>query len=286
MAEETTSSEADNKTDLAEDFIDVVDDIDEKQENDPSKVEEPIIHQERRLEDVRRVRDEAESLRKEICQLRIRLEEVEEESKFHAAKANELTELLMNVNSSSGNSGIDTTILRQSEELARKHCEIDNLEKKITKLKTEKSMLEIERDAAKKETAKLSSVVRSLQTYSESGSHIGDDDDDGDDDDSEESEEVVLTPETALDLTLGNLKEHIEMLEDGLQASSSLNSHLKRDVQINETKISILKDLFQEMDAEDREKYDDFIKKFEKSNIINANDETDNDSKIDEEKKK
>jgi len=271
MAVETTCSEANNNTDLVEDFVDVVEETDDQQQRELSKIEEPIIHQERRLEDVRRVRDEAESLRKEICQLRIRLESVEEESKFHAAKANELTELLMNVNSSSGNSGIDSTILRQSEELARKFCQIGTLEKKITKLKTEKSMMEIERDNAKKDTAKLSSVVRSLQTYSESGSHMDDDndDDDEDGDDSEESEEVVLTPETALDLTLGNLKEHIEMLEDGLQASSTLNSDLQKAGKIKEYKISILEQLFYEMNADGRDVYDDLVKKFEKSNSSN-----------------
>lgn len=271
MAEETTCSEANNNTDLVEDFVDVVEETDDQQQRELSKIEEPIIHQERRLEDVRRVRDEAESLRKEICQLRIRLESVEEESKFHAAKANDLTELLMNVNSSSGNSGIDSTILRQSEELARKFCQIGTLEKKITKLKTEKSMMEIERDNAKKDTAKLSSVVRSLQTYSESGSHMDDDndDDDEDGDDSEESEEVVLTPETALDLTLGNLKEHIEMLEDGLQASSTLNSDLQKAGKIKEYKISILEQLFYEMNADGRDVYDDLVKKFEESNSSN-----------------
>lgn len=248
--------------------------------------EESIFHQERRLEDVRRVRDEAESLRKEICQLRIRLEEVEEESKFHAAKANELTELLMNVHSSSGNSGIDATILKQSEELARKSCQIETLERKITKIKTEKAMLEIERDDAKKESVKLSSVVRSLQTYSESGSHMGDDDDDDNDndDDSEESEEVVLTPETALDLTLGNLKEHIEMLEDGLQASTTLNSDLKNDNKIKEAKIGILEELFQELNSNGRVLYDDFVSKVETRSRESAEDKEENDSKKDEEK--
>jgi len=50
----------------------------------------------RSIEDVCRVaRDEADGLRKEVCELRLRLEEVEEESKFHAAKANELTDILL-----------------------------------------------------------------------------------------------------------------------------------------------------------------------------------------------
>lgn len=218
-------------------------------------------HQERRLEDVRRVRDEAESLRQEICKLRSRLEEVEEESKFHAAKANELTELLMNSNSCKGNSGIDDTILAQSDELAKRSRRIEKLEKKITKLTTEKAMLEIERDNAKIETAELSVVVRSLQNVTtismDKKESDSDADEDGDDDDeSEESEEIVLTPETALDLTLSNLKEHIEMLEDGLQTSSSVNSTQKKEIAalemdnlLQNTKIELLEELFRELNA-------------------------------------
>ena len=218
--------------------------------------------QERRLEDVCRVRDEAQSLRQEICKLRSRLEEVEEESKFHAAKANELTELLMNGKSCKGNSGIDDTILAQSNELAKRARRIERLEKTVTKLTTEKSMLEIERDNAKKETAELSVVVRSLQNVTTSSIDKNksysdaDDDDDDDDDESEASEEVVLTPETALDLTLSNLKEHIEMLEDGLQTSSTLNSTQKREIAalemdnlLQKTKIGLLEELFRELNA-------------------------------------
>ena len=221
-----------------------------------------LEQQERRLEDVRRVRDEAESLRQEICQLRIRLEEVEEESKFHAAKANELTELLLNSHSVNGNSGIDGTILKQSETLAKRACQIEKLEKKIISLKTEKAMVEIERDDAKKETASLSVVVRSLQNVAKSSvdSDIEEgNEDDVDDDESEDSEEVVLTPETALDLTLGNLKEHIEMLEDGLQASSSLNSDqkkaintLEKDNELAQAKIEMLEELFRNLNDNDR----------------------------------
>lgn len=225
--------------------------------------------QERRLEDVRRVRDEAESLRHEICNLRTRLEEVEEESKFHAAKANELQELLMNSHSTSGNSGIDATILKQADELAKKTCQIEALEKKITEITIQKTMLEVERDEAKKESLELSHVVRSLQNVTKSSmerslrSRDKSDDDDSSssesedsDDESEDSEEIVLTPESALDLTLGNLKEHIEMLEDGLQASSTLNTeqkkninHLENDIKAQQAQISMLEGLFRELNA-------------------------------------
>ena len=218
---------------------------------------DPEQQQERRMSAMSRVRDEADGLRQEICQLRIRLEEVEEESKFHAAKANELQELLMKSNE---NDDIDETLLKQSEELAKKDCQIEALEKKITELMTEKALLELERDDAKKEMAEMSNVVRSLQKVAtpDCSSHDGDDEDDSDDE-SEDSEEIVLTPETALDLTLGNLKEHIEMLEDGLQASSSLNSNQKKaihtleaDIKAQQAQIGMLEELFRELNAADR----------------------------------
>lgn len=212
-----------------------------------------------RMENVRRVRDEADSLRQEICQLRIRLEEVEEESKFHAAKANELTELLMNSNN--GN-GVDETALKQSEALAKKDCQIESLEKKITKLETEKALLGVERDNAKKEMVEMSKVVRSLQNVakgSPDNSYHEYDDEEDDEDDESEDEAVVLTPDTALDLTLGNLKDHIEMLEDGLQASSNLNStqknaisSLQQDIKAQQAQIGMLEALFKDLNAADR----------------------------------
>lgn len=238
-------------------------------------------HQEKRLEDVRRVRDEAEGLRREICQLRIRLEEVEGESKFNAAKANELTELLCNSNSGASHD----LVLQQSEELAKRACQIESLEKKITNSTTEKALLEIERDKAKKETVQLSSVVRSLQNVTtlsmdhkdgendtEGGNGNADDDDDSDD------EEIVLTPETALDLTLGNLKDHIEMLEDGLQGSSHLNAiqkqkidALEKDNQLNQVKIGTLEELFRELNVNDRDFYEKRAVETDKNNKDNKN---------------
>eukprot|EP00536_Pseudo-nitzschia_multiseries_P015737 jgi/Psemu1/292179/fgenesh1_pg.942_\ len=259
------------------------------------RVQPPPPSQEQRLENVRRVRDEAEGLRQEICQLRIRMEEVEEESKFHAAKANELTELLLHSNSNCHGHGHSNQAnaeelslsLQQSEVLAQRACQIETLEKKITSLTTEKALLEIERDKAKKETADLSSVVRSLQSVTtlsmdnnKAGGGDGDDDDDGDSDDEsdDEEEEIILTPETALDLTLGNLKEHIEMLEDGLQTSSQLNatqkqkiSALEKDNHLNEVKIGMLEELFRELNVNDREFYEARAVETDKNNEGNKN---------------
>jgi len=240
-------------------------------------------HQEKRLEDVRRVRDEAEGLRREICQLRIRLEEVEGDSKFNAAKANELTELLTNSNSAASHD----LVLQQSEELAKRACQIESLERKITNSTTEKALLEIERDKAKKETAELSSVVRSLQSVTTLSIDHKDDcnddnDEDGngnaDDDDDSDEEEIVLTPETALDLTLGNLKDHIEMLEDGLQGSSHLNAiqkqkidALEKDNQLNQVKIGTLEELFRELNVNDRDFYEKRAVENDKNNKDNKN---------------
>ncbi len=242
------------------DTIDVIDVASsEEKTHDPLPQQNPPkaeLKQERRMENVRRVRDEADSLRQEICQLRIRLEEVEEESKFHAAKANELTELLMNCNN--GN-GVDETALKQSESLAKKDCQIESLEKKITKLETEKALLVVERDNVKKEMAMMSNVVRSLQNVAKGSPDNSYHEDDDSEDEESEDEAVVLTPETALDLTLGNLKDHIEMLEDGLQASSSLNSTQKKaistlqaDIKAQQAQIGMLEALFKDLNAADR----------------------------------
>jgi len=235
--------------------------------------------QEQRLENVRRVRDEAEGLRQEICRLRLRLEEVEDESKFHAAKANELTDLL-----TCGQSQEDISVtLQQSEVLAQRACRIETLEKAITALTTEKALLEIDRDKAKKETAELSSVVRSLQSVTTLSMDHKDSDEEGEDDgdsdeDSDDEEEIILTPETALDLTLGNLKEHIEMLEDGLQTSSHLNTTQKQQIdvlekenQLNEVKIGMLEELFRELNVNDREFYEKRAVETDKNNEGNKN---------------
>ncbi len=245
----------------AVDTIDVIDVVVPVEDDDETEPHRDV--KEERMNHARRVQDEANSLRQEICQLRTRLEEVEDESKFHAAKANELTELLMNSNS------IDETIIKQSEAMARKDNQIENLTKRITELETEKQLMAVERDNAKKEMTEMGKVVRSLQnvakgspenSYREEDDEDSEsEDDDGDDDESEDSEEIVLTPETALDLTLGNLKDHIEMLEDGLQASSSLNSNQKKainslesDIKAQQAQIGMLEELFRELNAADR----------------------------------
>jgi len=112
----------------------------------------------------------------------------------------------------------------------------------------------------------------------ESGDEGGDDDDD----DSEEEEEIILTPETALDLTLGNLKEHIELLEDGLQSSTTVNATQKKQIfdlenekHINQLKIGMLEDLFRELNATDRISYESIEKEFKaKTAAINSDSDT------------
>ncbi|KAL3926250.1 MAG: hypothetical protein SGARI_005669, partial [Bacillariaceae sp.] len=148
-----------------------------------------------RLEDMCRARDEADRLREEVCRLRERLEGVEEERNFHAAKANELMSLLTNGRGDAA-----------QEELVKKTMQVAELNVQVQRLGADKEEMAQENARTRKELQDLSAVVRSLQN---SASYSSDEEEHFDEDE-EDEEEVELTAEKALDMTLSNMKAHIE----------------------------------------------------------------------------
>mmetsp|Transcript_37393 Transcript_37393/g.90889 ORF Transcript_37393/g.90889 Transcript_37393/m.90889 type:complete len:525 (+) Transcript_37393:246-1820(+) len=217
-----------------------------------------------RLEDVCRVRDEATALRDTICELRSRLEDVQEERDFQAAKANEFADLLSSLrNKSMGimNSNDEKTKMDNiHKELVKKSVQVAGMAAQLEKAKAEKqalmtqtALLEKQRDSARSEMGDLSLVVRSLQTFS----YSMDEEDKQEDEDMEEEEEVVLNSETALNMTLGNMKSYIETLEDSLQKKSATVKKQKKQIAFLEkenemctTKVGMLEQLFRELNQE------------------------------------
>ena len=222
-----------------------------------------------RLEDVCRVRDEATALRDTICELRSRLEEVQEERDFQAAKANEFTDLLSSLRNKSvgimNNIDDKTKMDNIHKELVKKSVQIAGMAAQLEKVKAENQelmkqtkLLEKQRDSARSEMGDLSLVVRSLQTFS----YSMDDDDDEDkqedeEEEEEEEEEVVLNSETALNMTLGNMKSYIETLEDALQRKTATVkkqkkqiASLEKDNEMCTTKVGMLEELFRELNQE------------------------------------
>lgn len=215
-----------------------------------------------RLEDVYRVRDEATALRNTICELRTRLEEVEEDRDFQAAKANELTELLGSLCASTTkemeNADDKTKMDLMHKELVKKSIQIAGMTAHVEKVKAEKQvlmkqnvLLEKQRDTARSEMEDLSLVVRSLQNFSYSA------DEDEEEDIKANEEEVVLTSETALNMTLGNMKTQIETLEDALQKKSATVKKQKKHIAFLEkenemcaTKVGMLEELFRELNQD------------------------------------
>jgi len=197
-----------------------------------------------RLEDVCRVRDEADKLRSEVCALRIRLEEVEEERNFHAAKANEFTQLVK-VN---GRNEIHEELIRKTLHVAELTTQINRLKADKENLAQENARLQRQNDATRKEMEDLSVVVRSLQTAAYST------DEDDESLEEEDEEEIVLTPEKALNMTLGNMKAHVEVLEDALQSKSAQCKEYKKKIarlekenEMKEVKVQMLEELFREL---------------------------------------
>ncbi|KAG7374048.1 hypothetical protein IV203_013143 [Nitzschia inconspicua] len=191
-----------------------------------------------------RARDEASRLREETCALRTRVEELEEERNFHATKASELTSLINTIKTD----GANAALVKKVMQVADLKIEIQKLKKEKEDILQENVRFQRQRDCAHKELEDLSVVVRSLQTsvYAE--------DEAFEPGDEEEEEEIVLTAEKALDMTLGNMKAHIEVLEDALQAKAAQYKEckkkaflLQKDNEVNIVKIEMLEELFREL---------------------------------------
>ncbi|KAL3907552.1 MAG: hypothetical protein SGARI_003484 [Bacillariaceae sp.] len=136
------------------------------------------------------------------------------------------------------------------EELVKKTMQVAELNVQVQRLGADKEEMAQENARTRKELQDLSVVVRSLQN---SVSYSSDEEEDFDEDD-EDEEEVELTAEKALDMTLSNMKAHIEVLEDALQTKSGQCKEQKKklkalhkDNENNLVKVEMLETLFREL---------------------------------------
>lgn len=180
-------------------------------------------------------RDEAADLRNDVCELRVRLEEVQDERNYISAKANELEAVIQSFKKDD----VHEELVKKSLQLAEVFMSLDTLQSQIKSLKDEKDQLLLARSADKKKMEELSEVVRSLQCTS------------SDDEDSDDEEGIVLTPQKALKLTMQNMKGHIEFLEDEHQnLATKCKDHekkiavLEKEKEMKDTKIAMLEELF------------------------------------------
>jgi hypothetical protein len=184
-----------------------------------------------------RARDEACDLRNQLCRLNCRLEEVEDERKFNAAKANELKDAVKAFKSGHAHD----ELVKKSLRLAEMAMEVDSLHLQLKRLEEENAMLLHARRTDQKKMEELSLVIRTIQ--------CSDDDDSVDD-----QGEILLTPERALDKTLRNMKAQVEFLEDEHQslaikcaAQQKTISMLKEENEMKDTQIKMLEELFRSL---------------------------------------
>lgn len=191
-------------------------------------------------------RDEAAGLRSEICQLRMRIEELEDERSFAAAKQSELEEVL----ASFKKEDIHETLIKKSLQVAETTSAMEALSQKIKTMSQYemklKRVIVVERRQSKAQLEDLTAVVKSLQQSSSA--------DDSHDED--EYEQKILTPQEALDMTLKNLKFHVEFLEDERQTMTVKCSHqdkrisqLEKDIEMKDVKIRMMEELIRNYDG-------------------------------------
>lgn len=223
-------------------------------QNNNSSQDQPYYHD--------RYRDEAENLRAQVTKLRLRVEEVEEESNYNAAKARELEDILKSrdkdalqqalVEKSLLIAELSTTIQSLQaenaklsskdleEQLINKSVEVADMSTTIQFLESENAKILWQLDLEASKQRKLSAVLRALQPT-------------GEDSDSEEEQDkdVVLTPEKATGMALKRMKDQVEVLEDEYQIlgakfidEKSKTKKLEHECDLKDTKISVLTELF------------------------------------------
>jgi hypothetical protein len=181
------------------------------------------------------------ALRNELCKMRVRCEELEQDRNYTAVKVHELQEV---VRAFKSDDVLHETLMKKSIQVAEMSMEVDSLHLKIKQLAAENQQLKNEREADKSTMLDLSGVVKSLQCVSF-------DSDEEEDDDEEEEEVEMLTAEKALDMTLRNMKYQIEGLEDERQRfsckcknQSKTIASLTNDNELLGTKVEMLEELF------------------------------------------
>jgi hypothetical protein len=190
--------------------------------------------------DTKRASKITASLRKELCQMRNRYEEIETDRNFIAMKLSELQEVLKAYQDDE----VQQFLMEKSIKVADAALENACLRGQLKKLEKENQSLRQEREHENHKMLEMSGLVRSLQStpYSE------------DDEEDDETSEDSLTPEKALDMTLKNLKMNIEGLEDERQrlaakckAQAQRIRTLRAEKEQSDVKVEMLEELFRSL---------------------------------------
>jgi hypothetical protein len=166
-------------------------------------------------------------LRQELTQLRIRYEELEQESSYNAAKVRELHETMTESINSNKPDAIHQALLDKSVQVAEVSMELDRVRSVQKKLELDHAKIQKLRNADRATIDDLHVVIRSLQGVSYASDSDTDDDENNNDDDNDEKDQKKrqqlesMTPEMALFKTLKNMKVHVEVLEDDRQMLSA-----------------------------------------------------------------
>eukprot|EP00980_Cylindrotheca_fusiformis_P014825 scaffold4031_cov135-Cylindrotheca_fusiformis.AAC.12 len=188
------------------------------------------------------MRNEVDSLRNTICELQLRLENVEQERNYNAAKANELQDLVKAQTKGSA----EEALVQKSLQVAEMSMTIDKLNARIQALVEENHKVRTDRHNDTKQMEKMSGLVRSLQHQGDRGDNPAADDAGG-----------VLTPEKALDMTIKNLNVQMEALEEDRQElavkckeQETKIDMLENDNKLLEVKVDMLEELFRSLNQE------------------------------------
>jgi hypothetical protein len=193
-------------------------------------------------------------LRKDLCLYQVRCEELEQERNYNAAKVAELQDVLKAYNAGD----VQKALVDKSMQVAEISMDIDRLNVELRKSHAVNVRIQKERDADKAVMRELSGVVKSLQCASYNS----------DESEEEEEEEETLTPEKALDMTLKNLKMHVECLEDEHQRLATRCKEqagtikwLNTENELKDVKIEMLENLYRSLNEDRVESSDESAKK-------------------------
>lgn len=115
--------------------------------------------------DIASLRRENLQLKQSLAKLQNHYEELQDDSKFHQAKVNELSDILMQRARKEGQGGaLEGALIAKSTEVADLKIQIDNLHTQLTKANNEVQTLKLEKQGNNKLLLELSDIVRTLSS--------------------------------------------------------------------------------------------------------------------------
>jgi len=198
-------------------------------------------------------RDEASGLRNEVCKLRMRLEEMQDEHNYIFVKANELESVIQSFRKDH----VHDELVKKALMLAEISMVVDSLRTQVQHLRDEKDQLLIARTLDKNKMEQFSEVVRSFHCSDTVNMNLLDDN-------------AVFTPQKVVKLTLMNTNSQIEFLEDEhhilavrCKDQQKEIARLDRENGMKDVKIDMLEELFRALN--DRRQHEKEAKKSQMS---------------------